>query len=54
MSKIYKKVLKSISINQFNIKKIAMDNLKITSSGIAYSYITEEEIQMLPKMIVVY
>ena len=44
MSKIYKKVLKSISINQFNIKKIAMDNLKITSSGIAYSYITEEDI----------
>lgn len=43
VSKIYKKVLKSITINQFNIKKIAMNNLKITSSGIAYSYITEED-----------
>ena len=43
---IYKKVLKSITPNQFQIKKIALANLELYHNNqVAVSYITEEDLQ---------
>ena len=44
ISLLYDKALRTITINQFNIKKIALDNLEFYYNGkIAISYITEED-----------
>ena len=46
ISNIYKKALKTITKNQFEIKKIASDNLEFYNDGkIAFSYITEEDMK---------
>ncbi len=43
-SLLYDKALRTITINQFNIKKIALDNLAFYYNGkVAISYITEED-----------
>lgn len=44
ISLLYDKALRTITINQFNIKKIALDNLEFYYNGkVAISYITEED-----------
>lgn len=44
ISLLYDKALRTITINQFNIKKIALDNLEFYYDGkVAISYITEED-----------
>lgn len=46
ISKIYKLVLRTISLNQFNIKKIALNNLEFYQDNkLAISYITEEDMK---------
>ena len=46
ISRIYKLVLRTISLNQFNIKKVALDNLEFYQNNkLAISYITEEDMK---------
>ena len=46
LSDIYKKVLRTITINQFNIKKKALDNLELyNNNAIAVSFITSEDME---------
>lgn len=46
MYDIYKKALNSITMNQFEIKKIALNNLEFYSDGqIAYSFITKSDME---------
>ena len=45
LSDIYKKVLRTITINQFNIKKKALDNLELYNNALAVSFITSEDME---------
>ena len=46
LSDIYKKVLRTITINQFNIKKKALDNLELyNNNALAVSFITSEDME---------
>lgn len=46
ISSVFDKALRTITRNQFNIKKVALDNLEFHYDGkVALSYITEEDMQ---------